>query len=488
MNSRWYHQKEPPPQERYLRDDPHMMMMMHRMHDSILPNTTSSSILTMHHTIIRAVVTHLNEQSIRMAQITFTSPVSHDSTGTIDANSHRNVNNNNNNSHHWNHLNHICLDEAYQMLQKTLDYYNNSGGNCNAWDSSRRRNQSQWSTPVSTAHQASHWSEAQHPHSHHGHYEHGTREEDCDPSPKIIITSPQPQPPQSSLPPPIPEAELLRLLPPPPSSSSPLPPVPRTIPLNAHLQAYHTIYDKLPIAIYHHMFTIPLLPSISILSSSSSSSTTMSWDFLLRINDHRLTTAILWYNMALLLHLQCLTLVPSVVVSSTTMSRSKLLQQALHSYHQSYYAILMVQPFASSSSSIATAALEQVTMPLFQQQQQQLQQMQYSTLLKSAVCHNLAVLYQSEYSNMYMALLLRCQLVHTIQEHHQEQQQQQSQDWLDRSARHVRADLPTMTMPPHPVAAGPATTGDGMDVSEYVFFHLGIFFAMINECQLAPAA
>ena len=376
------------------------------------------------------------------------------------------------------------------MLQKTLDYYNNSGGNCNAWDYTRHRNQSQWSTPVSTAHQASHWSEAQHPHSHHGHYEHGTREEDCDPSPKIIITSPQPQPPQSSLPPPIPEAELLRLLPPPPSSSSSLPPAPRTIPLNAHLQAYHTIYDKLPIAIYHHMFTIPLLPSISILSSSS---TTMPWDFLLRINDHRLTTAILWYNMALLLHLQCLTLVPSVVVSSTTMSRSKLLQQALHSYHQSYYAILMVQPFASSSSSIATAALEQVAMPWFQQQQQQLQQMQYSTLLKSAVCHNLAILYQSEYSNMYMALLLRCQLVHTIQEHHQhhqQQQSQQSQDWLDHSARHVRADPPTtMTMPPHPpMAAGPATTGDGMDVSEYVFFHLGIFFAMINECQLAPAA
>jgi hypothetical protein len=247
------------------------------------------------------------------------------------------------------------------------------------------------------------------------------------------------------------------------------------------------------------------------------------------------------------------------------------LQQALHYYHQAYYNIIMVVVVPSITTigrctshhhhhhnhnhpignlgATHTRRDFQCYEPVLdyvqqqeqqqheyermmylhhQQQQQQLEtQVEYRTLLVSALCHNMAILYQNEYSNMYMSLLLRCQIIHTLQQQEQRQllRQRQQQQHSPHPHRHnhnttriyhgtptpattnnhllpstLRSSRTTTTSsssssssatqePPTVQGTVSGTTGsNGNETNDYVFFHLGIFFAMINDFQLAPAA
>jgi hypothetical protein len=139
--------------------------------------------------------------------------------------------------------------------------------------------------------------------------------------------------------------------------------------------------------------------------------------------------------------------------------------------------------------------------------QQQLRFKKYVVLLASALCHNMAILYQNEYGNIILARSLRCQLIQMI---HWENNTSTSTSTTFQSypttmtarvatqaASSTSLFSSTTVRPPSSSSyRNPTTTTTTsssspvlvMETTDFVFFHLGIFFAMIDDFRIAPAA
>lgn len=138
--------------------------------------------------------------------------------------------------------------------------------------------------------------------------------------------------------------------------------------------------------------------------------------------------AVLAFNNGLSYHLQG--------IASCDVHESK--QRALFWYHEAHRRLLLEHP----SSSVPSRS------PLFECLDRE--HSRWMTLLAAAVCHNMAAILGDDFWDFGNARLLRCQLAQVI--HWEGQQFSQ------------------------------------LDTDDFVFFHLVIFFAIIDDFRIAPAA
>jgi len=157
----------------------------------------------------------------------------------------------------------------------------------------------------------------------------------------------------------------------------------------------------------------------------------------------RIATAVLAFNAALCAHLQ------SVATGDTTIAPHR----ALCLYSTAYSIVLMEQQKQQTLDSLLLTAGTSHSSLLLQDHGssafcEQTTTSRLVVLLQAALCHNMAAIHGDCFWNFAQARWLRCQLAAAIH-------------W---------------------------TAFSQMETDDFVFFHLGIFFALIDDFRIAPAA